>query len=179
MAQQYAQLTEELTSFISEQKIFFTGTAAAEGKINVSPKGMDTFRVLNDQQVAWLNLTGSGNETASHLRQSNRITLMFCSFDKKPLILRLYGTAKTIHQNDAEWEQYISLFPEIPGSRQIFVVHLDLVQTSCGYAVPRLEFKEERQVLKKWASVKGEEGIKEYWAEKNTVDLDGRKTGII
>ncbi len=179
MGQQYNELSVDHQNFISLQKVFFIGTATADGKVNVSPKGMDTFRVLNEKQVVWLNLTGSGNETASHLLKFNRITIMFCSFEKKPLILRLYGTAKILHQRDKEWKDYIHLFPSLQGARQIFVVDLDLVQTSCGYAVPLLDFKEERQVLKKWADVKGEEGIREYWKEKNMKDLDGRATEIL
>jgi len=111
----------------------------AEGRVNVSPKGMDTLRVLNANQVAWVNLTGSGNETATHLEHSDRMTIMFCAFEGKPLILRLYGTAKAYHEWDREYGEYIGLFPDIAGKRQIIVMDVDLVQSSCGYAVPLMD----------------------------------------
>ena len=178
MGKRLASLTKDLKEFIEKQKMFFVGTAMSSGTVNVSPKGMDTFRVLDDNRVMWLNLTGSGNETATHLLESNRITIMFCAFEGKPLILRLYGTAKVYHERDSEWEEYISLFPEMMGSRQLIDIKIDLVQTSCGYAVPFMDFKEERTILSDWAKVKGEEGIKDYWKEKNTKSLDGFNTGI-
>ena len=178
MAKFFDSLTPELIEFIQHQKIYFTGTAAAEGRVNVSPKGMDSFRVISPTQVAWLNLTGSGNETAAHLKQINRITIMFCAFEGKPLILRLYGKAQTIHEKDENWTDYYSLFPENEGARNIFVVDLESVQTSCGFAVPHMDFKEERPILKDWADKKGKEGIREYWKEKNQVSIDGLPTGI-
>ncbi|GHE62434.1 pyridoxamine 5'-phosphate oxidase family protein [Roseivirga thermotolerans] len=178
MAKFYDVLSPELIEFIKNQKVFFTGTAAPNGRVNVSPKGMDSFRVLGPNKVAWLNLTGSGNETAAHLKQLNRITIMFCAFEGKPLILRLFGSAKTIHPQNDEWAEYLELFPEPFGARNIFVVALDSVQTSCGFGVPLMEYKDDRKVLTDWAERKGEEGIKDYWKEKNQVSIDGFPTGL-
>ncbi len=171
-------ITPELQEFISDQKIFFVGTAMREGHINVSPKGLDSLRVINKNEVVWLNLTGSGNETAAHLLHANRMTIMFCAFEGKPLILRLYGSASIYHERDAEFKKYIDLFPENVGARQIIKMQVELVQTSCGFAVPLMDFKAERDVLNKFAKNKGEEGIKKYWKDKNTVSLDGYETGI-
>ncbi|MEQ8572727.1 pyridoxamine 5'-phosphate oxidase family protein [Fulvivirga sp.] len=178
MSKKLESITPELQSFIEQQKIFFVGTAMAEGTVNVSPKGMDSLRVINENKVVWLNLTGSGNETATHLQNENRITIMFCAFEGKPLILRLYGKAKVYHERDAAFEKYIDLFSTSAGARQIIEVDINLVQTSCGFAVPFMDFKEERTILKDWADKKGEEGIRDYWKEKNTVSLDGHETKI-
>lgn len=153
-------------------------TAPAGRKINLSPKGMDTFRILDDHTAAWLNFTGSGNETAAHLLEDNRMTVMFCSFDKEPLILRLYGSAEAIHEGDDDWLKYTSLFEEGAGKRQVFILNIDLVQSSCGYSIPKMEFIEERDLLKKWTKQRGEEGVREYWKEKNKTSLDGRPTGM-
>jgi hypothetical protein len=154
------------------------GTAGAEGYVNVSPKGMDSFRILDDSTIAWLNLTGSGNETAAHVLENDRMTVMFCSFDKQPMIMRLYGQAVAIHPRDARWVELAALFPENVGARQIFVLDMDLVQTSCGYAVPYYEYKGERPTLTKWAINHGESGVKEYWADKNTRSMNDKDTGI-
>ncbi|MTI39750.1 pyridoxamine 5'-phosphate oxidase family protein [Fulvivirga lutimaris] len=178
MSKKLESITPELKSFIEQQKIFFVGTAMAEGTVNVSPKGMDSLRVINENRVMWLNLTGSGNETATHLQNENRITIMFCAFEGKPLILRLYGKAKVYHERDEAFEKYIDLFSTSAGARQIIEVDVELVQTSCGFAVPLMDFKEERTILKDWADKKGEEGIRDYWKEKNTVSLDGHETKI-
>ncbi len=178
MSKKLKSITPELRTFIEQQKIFFVGTAMAEGSVNVSPKGMDSLRVLDANKLVWLNLTGSGNETATHLQNENRITIMFCAFEGKPLILRLYGHAKVYHERDDEFAKYIDLFSTAAGARQIIEVEVSLVQTSCGFAVPLMDFKEERTILKEWANKKGEEGIRDYWKEKNTVSLDGHETGI-
>lgn len=178
MSKKLDSITPELQSFIKQQKIFFVGTAMAQGTVNVSPKGMDSLRVINGNKVVWLNLTGSGNETATHLQNENRITIMFCAFEGKPLILRLYGKAKVYHERDAAFEKYVDLFSTSAGARQIIEIDVNLVQTSCGFAVPFMDFKEERTILKDWADKKGEEGIRDYWKEKNTVSLDGYETGI-
>ncbi len=172
MGKRFNEISSELEDFILEQKIFFVGTAAKEGRVNISPKGMDTFRVIEPNRIVWLNLTGDGNETAAHLLKNSRMTILFCSFDKKPLILRLYGDAKIYHVQDEQYDKYIDLFPKIAGSRQIIEMELDLVRMSCGHAVPFMDFKEERTQLKSWAEKKGEEGIKEYWKEKNTTSID-------
>ena len=178
MAQQFPALAAEHTAFIEAQHLFFVGTAAPEGRVNVSPKGMDSLRVLGPNRVVWLNLTGSGNETAAHLLQSDRMTLMFCSFDRQPLILRVYGHARTVQPHDDEWQELAGLFGEPPGSRQCYVLDVDLVQTSCGFAVPFYEFGGERRTLANWAEKQGEAGIRDYWAANNTTSLDGFETGI-
>ena len=178
MAKLYDQLEPQLIEFINAQKIFFTGTAAEDGRVNVSPKGMDSLVVLNPNKIAWLNLTGSGNETAAHLKLVNRITLMFCAFDGKPLILRVYGEARTIHHQDEEWEQAIKAFPNTLGARNIFLVDIKSVQTSCGFAVPLMDFKEDRQILNDWAAKKSENELTEYWEQKNVKSIDGFPTGI-
>ena len=178
MSEKFEALTEKHIEFINHQHVFFIGTAASEGSVNVSPKGMDSFRVMNNSKIAWLNLTGSGNETAAHIIENSRMTIMFCSFEKQPLILRLYGQAKAIHPQDFDWQHYAKLFPDYTGARQIFEVSLELVQTSCGYAVPFYNLVGERPTLKKWADNKGRDGVKKYWKEKNTKSLDGKDTGI-
>ena len=178
MAKKFKKITTALKGFIEKQKIFFVATAAEEGRINLSPKGMDSLRVLGDNRVAWLNVTGSGNETAAHLKKSNRITIMFCSFEGTPMILRLYGSAKTYHPRDAAWGELEDLFPKLPGSRQIFDITVDLVQTSCGMAVPLMDYNAERNALNKWAAAKTEEQMQAYHQLKNTVSMDGLPTGI-
>jgi len=178
MAKQYTEITETLKTFITQQKIFFVATADVDGRVNVSPKGADSLRVLDKNQVVWLNLTGSGNETAPHLAATNRLTLMFCSFTEKPVILRLYGSGRAIYPKDEQWHQLIDLFPENIGARQIFDINIDLVQTSCGFQVPFFEYKGERDLLDKWAENKGQDGIAQYWHEKNKLSLDGKPTDI-
>jgi len=178
MGDRFERLSEKHIDFISRQHMFFVGTAGSEGFVNVSPKEMDTFRVLNDTNVVWLNLTGSGNETAAHVLESKRMTLMFCSFDKHPIILRLYGNASVIHPRDQKWDELIGLFPEYLGSRQIFELNLELVLASCGYGVPYYELKGERPTLAKWADSKGIDDIKKYWEERNMESLNKKPTGI-
>ena len=135
--------------------------------------------VLDKNKIVWLNLTGSGNESAAHVQATSRMTLMWCSFDKAPLILRAYGTAKAIYQNDEKWESLISLFPTHLAPRQIFELAIDNVQTSCGFGVPFFSYEGERDQLDTWASAKGDDGIKAYWQEKNMVSLDGKPTGMV
>jgi hypothetical protein len=178
MGKQYSEISSTLQDFIRAQKIYFVATAARDGRVNVSPKGMDTFRVLNKNRVAWLNLTGSGNETAAHLLDTNRMTIMFCDFKDRPMILRLYGTAEVIHTNDSAWSEKAALFPDLPGSRQVFEMTVDLVQTSCGFGVPLFDYVRDRDTLTKWAENKGDEGIATYWQEKNTKSIDGKPTGL-
>lgn len=150
----------------------------ADGRVNVSPKGMDSLRVLSPNRVIWLNVTGSGNETAAHLLDTPRMTIMFAAFNRAPMILRLYGTATAVHHNDGAWAELSSHFDETPGARQIFDLSVDLVQKSCGQAVPLFDFVGERDDLKKWAINKGPDGVKKYWQVKNAESLDGRATGI-
>ena len=178
MADRFDDLSDRHIEFIRKQHIFFVGTAAADGFVNVSPKGMDSFRVIDKSRVVWLNLTGSGNETAAHLLENKRMTVMFCSFDTQPLILRLYGQAEVYHPRDDRWSELNELFPDYISARQIFELNLDLVQGSCGYAVPYYELRKERPTLSVWAEKRGKEGVKEYWKEKNTLSLDDKDTGI-
>ena len=178
MGQRYPALSERHRAFIEKQKLFFVGTATEESRINISPKGMDTFRILDDRRVLWLNVTGSGNESAAHVQQDPRMTLMFCAFEGDPMILRLYGSAKVIHRNDPEWADLASRFPPLPGARQIFDVAVDLVQTSCGTGVPHYAYQGDRQFLNEWAARKGEEGLRRYWEEKNRFSIDGIPTFV-
>jgi len=179
MGKQFSKISAEIQRFIETQKIFFVGTATNESRVNISPKGMDSFRVINPNKIVWLNLTGSGNETAAHLLEKNRMTIMFCAFEGKPMILRLYGKAKIYHERDSKFSEFINLFPTIAGTRQLIEMDIDLVQSSCGFAVPFMDFKEERTVLKSWAEKQGERGIKKYWANKNTKSIDGLDTNIL
>lgn len=176
MAKLYKQISPKLQQFIEDQKIFFVATATADSRINLSPKGMDSLRVLDPNRIAWLNVTGSGNETAAHVQENPRMTLMFTAFEDNPLILRLYGTAKAIHKDDPEWQLLFPLFPSLPGARQIFDLTIDLVQTSCGMAVPIYDYVGEREQLNAWAIKKGEEGVEAYWKETNRTSLDGKPT---
>jgi hypothetical protein len=178
MAKQLESISPELIDFIENQKLFFVGTAAEEGRVNVSPKGTDSFRVINSNKIIWLNLTGSGNETAAHLLLNNRMTIMFCAFEGKPMILRLYGNAKIYHKRDNEFQEYVALFPANNGSRQIIEMEVDLVQTSCGFAVPFMDYKEEREMLNSWSAKQETEGIEAYWENKNTKSIDGFETKI-
>lgn len=179
MGQRFPQLSDKHIQFIAKQRIFFVGTATADSRVNISPKGMDSLKVLSNNRVVWLNVTGSGNETSAHVQQVPRMTIMFCAFDGQPLILRLYGTAKVIHKSDPEWGKLISLFNPLLGARQIFDVTLDLVQTSCGMSVPYYSYKGDRELLSNWAAKKGEEGIKRYWEDKNQSSIDGIPTNIV
>jgi hypothetical protein len=178
MAQQYDQISDRLAEFIAGQHVFFVGTAARDGRVNVSPKGLDSLRVLGPNRVVWLNGTGSGNETAAHLLDVNRMTLMFCSFERQPLVLRLYGTAAEIQPDQPEWGNLIGLFPTMLGARQIFDVTVDLVQTSCGYGVPLMEYVDERPLMRQWAEKKGPDGLAAYHRDKNTTSIDGFPTGL-
>jgi len=178
MGQRYSEISDKLKQFIEKQKIFFVGTATADSRVNISPKGMDSLRVLSKNRVVWLNVTGSGNETAAHIQENSRMTVMFTAFEGKPMILRLYGKAKVIHKYDPEWGDLLSLFENTPGSRQIFDLEVDLVQTSCGMAVPLLDFVDERDQLTNWADKVGEKGVAAYWLKNNQVSLDGKSTNI-
>ncbi|SLN49227.1 Pyridoxamine 5'-phosphate oxidase [Roseovarius albus] len=178
MGKQFDALDERLIKFIEKQHMFFSGTAAPTGKVNVSPKGMDSLRVLGPNRIIWRNFTGSGNETAGHLALNNRMTLMWCSFTKQPMILRTYGTARMIRPEDAEWAELATHFPPQLGMRQIYDLHIDMVQTSCGYAVPFFDHAGDRDTLKHWAEDKGEDDFRTYWSERNAQTLDGFPTGF-
>ena len=155
------------------------GTATADSRVNISPKSMDSLRVLSPTRLIWLNVTGSGNETSAHVQIDPRMTVMFCAFDGKPLILRLYGTAKVIHARDPEWRTLFAHFAALPGARQIFDVSIELVQNSRGMAVPNFSYTGERELLSDWAKKSGEQGIKAYWEDKNQISIDGIPTHIL
>lgn len=179
MAKFFTELSEGLRKFIVAQKIYFVSTAPAAGRVNLSPKGMDTFRVLGPQRVGYLDATGSGNETAAHLRENGRVTMMFCAFEGAPLILRLYARGRSVQAGDPEWTQLRPLFgPPLAGERQLIVGEIESVQTSCGYAVPFFDYQGEREQLIEWAEKKGTEGLAAYHAEKNQRSIDGLPTGL-
>lgn len=178
MAKQFPALDADHRAIIAAQHMFFVATAASEGRVNLSPKGMDCLRVLGPNRIVWLNLTGSGNETAGHLRQNPRMTLMWCSFTKRPVILRAYGTARAVHPRDADWDDLIGQLPAEPGARQIYDMQVDLVQTSCGFAVPFYEHQGPREVLRNWAEDRGPEGLQTYWETRNQQTIDGFPTGV-
>lgn len=179
MAKLYDKITPRLQRFIEAQKIFFVATAPEDGRINLSPKGMDSLRIVDKNTILWLNVTGSGNETAAHLLKNNRITMMFCSFEKVPSILRLYGKGKEIKPKDAQWKDVVSLFPETPGTRQIFEIDIESAQTSCGMSIPFFDYKGERDELNNWATEQGKEKIEQYWEERNQTSIDGLPTKIL
>lgn len=178
MGKQFSELTDKHIEFIEKQKIYFVATAAESGSVNLSPKGGDSLRVINSKQIAWLNLTGSGNESASHVIKSPRMTVMFCAFDGSPLILRAYGQATVFHSKDDNWDQLASLFPESVAARQIFVIDVDLVQSSCGMSVPYFTYEGDRDDLAKWSAKQGKDGIEKYWLKKNQKSIDGFETEI-
>jgi hypothetical protein len=175
MGKVYDRIDEGLAGFLGKQHVFFVGTAPSspDGHLNVSPKGLDTFRVLGPKTVAYLDLTGSGVETVAHLRENGRVTLMFCAFEGRPLIVRLYGRGRVVEPGDADWGELISHFPEYPGVRSVIVVSVERVADSCGYAVPLYEYRGERSQLIDYARNKGPEGMEEYKVRKNRASIDG------
>lgn len=179
MARRYDEMTAEHIAFIEQQKLFFVGTAANDGTINVSPKGWSSLRVLSPNRIVWLNITGSGNETAAHLAQNERMTIMFCAFDGSPKILRLYGNAVAAHPRDERWNELAALFEPHVSARQYVDFTVRLAQTSCGFGVPFYDFAGERDNMDKWLASKAtDDGIENYWREKNQVSLDGMPTHI-
>ncbi len=166
--------------FISEQHLFFVATAplSSEGRINLSPKGLDCFRVLDDNKVAYMDLISSGNETSAHTLENGRINFMFCSFVGKPNILRLYGKGATVLPSSESWESYAKEFTIYPSTRQIIVAEIDLVQTSCGFGVPLYDYIGERDIHFEWAEKKGEEGLIQYMKDNNLKSLDGLPTDL-
>jgi hypothetical protein len=181
MAKQYDHVTDAHRDFISRQHIFFVASAAASARVNVSPRSTDMFRVLDQNTALYLDLTGSGNETAAHLRADGRLTFMFCALEGPPLILRLYGRGRVLDRSGAEFAhllttQFGGTAPV--GARQIVRLDIDLVQTSCGFGVPLFEFQAERPSLDRWAEAKGEDGLETYRREKNVRSMDGLPTGL-
>jgi hypothetical protein len=179
MGPQFQALSDRHRRFIAEQKIFFVATATADSRVNLSPKGLDALRVLDAHRIVWLNLTGSGNETAAHVQRGARMTLMFCAFEGPPMILRVYDTARVVHPGDPGWADLLSGFMPLPGARQIFDLAIDLAQTSCGMGVPYFAYGGDREQLVDWAAKKGEAGVRDYWERKNRLSIDGLPTGIV
>lgn len=173
MADFFTELADKHKEFISRQKIFFTATAPEQGRINLSPKGMDTFRVIDNKTVAYLDLTGSGNETAAHLCETKRMTIMLCAFDSGPLIMRLYGTGEVVLPQHPEWQTLIGQFPSLIGTRQIIKLNIESVQTSCGFSIPLYDYLGDRDTLTKWSEKKGEDGLVDYRRDKNQTSIDG------
>ncbi|OAI47141.1 pyridoxamine 5'-phosphate oxidase [Planctomycetaceae bacterium SCGC AG-212-F19] len=178
MAKFYTELNETLRQFIGAQQMFFNASAPNQGRINLSPKGLDTFRVLSDQRVAYLDLTGSECETAAHLAENGRLTLMFCSFQDKPLILRLYGRGSVVRPPDAQWPELRAHFPPLPGERQIIVLDIESIMTTCGFAVPLFEYKAQRELLPEFTCKMGEERMDAYRHERNQTSIDGLPTHL-
>lgn len=175
------QLNGSFRNFIEKQKVFFVATAGPEGRVNVSPKGLDCLRIIDDKRIVWLSVTGSGNETAAHIAQIPRMTLMFCAFEGQHLILRVYGSARTIYPRHHEWEDLAALFPTFAGARNIFVLDIDHVTTSCGSGVPEMSIvrtRAETDLLPFYENM-GDAEVKAYWRKKNTTSIDGYPTGII
>src|ERR1051325_11430109 len=175
MAKVIDGITSELRAFIEAQPLFFVASAplAGDGHVNLSPKGLDTFRVLSPSRVAYLDLTGSGNETSAHVTENSRITFMFCSFDEQPQILRLYGRGQVVVPEGEMWQEMIAHFPDYIGIRQIVVAEIEFIQTSCGFGVPLMDYDGERGRLTRWAASKGEQGLRNYRRMKNSKSIDG------
>jgi hypothetical protein len=180
MAKFYDTMTDQIQTFIQEQKLFFVASAPldGDGHVNVSPKGLDSFRILSSNKVAYLDMTGSGNETSAHMLENGRITFMFCAFDGAPNIVRLYGKGHTVLPDSDDWDELSPLFTHYTGTRQIIAADIHKVQTSCGFAVPLFDHVGERDTLIRWAETKGPDGIVEYHAEKNECSLDGLPTAL-
>ncbi len=178
MAKFFDSLTDGLIRFIEAQHMFFVASAPTEGRVNLSPKGMDTFRCLDASTVAYLDLTGSGNETSAHIKDNGRITIMLCGYGEEALILRLYAHGEIVYPDTPRWKELAPKFEILPGARQIVVANINSVQTSCGYAVPLYDFADHRQKLVAWAEKKGPDGLDEYRKTKNTTSIDGAPTGL-
>ncbi len=175
MAKVYPEINSAQAVWIAAQPLFFVSTAplSTNGHVNLSPRGLDTFRVLGPREVAWLDLHGSGNETAAHLAENGRITVMFCAFAGEPKILRLYGRGEVIGRSDRRWTSLLARFPAQPHPRQIVRIDVSRVQTSCGFGVPLMELVGQRMALTDWAERKGEAGLAEYRATRNHTSIDG------
>jgi hypothetical protein len=171
-------VSDELAAFVASCELFFVATAplAAGGHVNLSPKGLDTFRVLDPKHVAYLDLTGSGNETAAHLLENGRVTFLFCAFSGPPRILRIYGAGRTIRSGEPGWDDLRPRFPEIAGARQIVLVEVERVATSCGFGVPLFDYVGQRDTLPASAAAKGEEKNARYHRERNAHSIDGLPT---
>ena len=182
MGKQFPHLDASHREFINRQRIFFAASAAPNARVNVSPRGTDAFSIIDEGTVAYLDRTGSGNETAAHLKADGRLTIMFCAFDGPPNILRLYGHGEILRRGSPSYAALLKAAfsgVEPAGARQIVRLHVDLVQTSCGYGTPLFDYRGERPSLDNWARSKGEEGLEAYRREKNLVSIDGLPTGLL
>jgi hypothetical protein len=182
MGKRFTRIEAAHRGFIEQQHVFFVASAVAESHVNLSPKDAASLRILGPNRVIYLDQTGSGNETAAHIRAGGRVTMMFCAFAGAPLILRLYGKGSVLSRGgEAYVEMLASNFggTEPPGCRQLIVLDIDLVQTSCGYGVPLLDYSSERSTLIRWAEAKGPVGLQEFWRRENAVSLDGLPTGLL
>lgn len=175
MGKAFDSITPEIAKFIRKQHLFFVASAplANDGHVNVSPKGLDCLRILNDNQVAYLDLTGSGNETAAHITENGRITFMFCAFEGSPNIVRLYGTGRVVLPDTPEWEALAPNFTLHISARQIIVADIHRTSSSCGYAVPFFDYRQERETLTQYWDAKGEDALPAYHLEKNRLSIDG------
>lgn len=173
------ELNDDLITFINEQHIYFTGSAPKDGRVNISPKGTDSFRCFDKKTVGYLDLTGSGNETAAHIHENGRMTVMFCSFTEKPLILRLYGKGEVVRMESKKWNKLISHFPNLSGKRQIILLHIESVQESCGYSIPYMDYNSERTQLNDAWDERGTEATLEYQEKNNRESIDGLPTHLI
>jgi hypothetical protein len=180
MAKVHENITPDLQEFIRRQHMFFVASAplSADGHVNLSPKGMDTFRILSTTRVAYMDVISSGNETSAHMQENGRVTFMFCSFEGAPNILRLYGRGWTVLPGSAEWPQFSTLFTLLPSTRQILVADIDRVQTSCGYGVPLYKYQGERDQHHKWSEKIGPTGLEAYKQEHSMVSIDGLPTPL-
>jgi hypothetical protein len=180
MAKFHDSITNQIQEFIEKQHMFFVASAplTAEGHVNLSPKGLDCFRVLYPNKVGYMDLISSGNETSAHLHENGRLTIMMCSFEGNPNILRLYGNGYTVLPDTPEWDDLSPQFTIYPSTRQLIVMDVTKVQTSCGFGVPLFDYVGERDIHFEWAEKKGEDGLKEYRTEKNHISLDGLPTPL-
>ena len=174
MAQVLERLDGDLIEWIGRQHVFFVASAPADGgHVNLSPKGHDSFRVIDDLTVAYLDLTGSGAETIAHTRENGRLTVMFCAFEGPPRVLRLFGTATAHPLGSDRFAELAPRFPDLPGSRSIVVLDIDRIMTACGYSVPFMDFREERPTLQQWAARRSDDELTAYRAKKNAQSIDG------
>src|SRR3954447_19725188 len=174
MGRVHEALDDNLIEWIGQQHLFFVASAPRDGgHVNLSPKGHDTFRVIDPHTVAYLDLTGSGVETIAHLRENGRLTIMFCAFEGPPRILRLYGRGESVQPGAADFDDLAAAYPDLPGVRSVIRLSIERISSSCGYSVPFMAYDGERETLLDWAERKGPEGLDEYHAEKNATSIDG------
>lgn len=179
MADFYKKLEEKHCDFIKKQLMFTVASAPNEGRVNVSPKGMESFKIIDENTVAYLDLVGSANETAAHILDNGRITIMFMSFDRNPLILRIFGKGEALQKNSKEFKKLISEFPKTAGVRQIIRTNIESVSTSCGYGVPVMDNPKTRETMAKWHASKDKQSLKDYQRENNLKSIDGLDTGLV